>query len=90
MKTKRRYRRTIVRGGRRYVLCGPRAAPAKISAVKAPAAGVWLPGATFVLVLLFSAYIIGRPLVYPLAERSPGQPGSIARFTIDDFVNASR
>ena len=52
--------------------------------------GMWLPGVTLVLVVLFSAYVIDRPPTYPLGIESTVLHGNAARFTIDDFVRSSR
>jgi hypothetical protein len=90
MKTKGRFRRLVVRGGRRYVVCGLRERPVSERASRERATSLMLPAAAFLAVLMFSAYIIGRPPASPLGFESAIPHGNVARFTIDDFVNASR
>ncbi len=87
MKPRGRFRRPVVRGGRRYAVCGLRSRP---SIVPLPKAAMWLPGATLLLVLLFSAYVIGRPPAYPATPADRLPVASLAHYTLDDFANASR
>lgn len=89
MAARGRFRRTVVRGRRRYSVCGLRKRP-PAPVVRVPIAGVWLPGAGFLLVLIFSAYLMGRPAPFPLRAETALQRATVAHFSIDDFANASR
>jgi hypothetical protein len=90
MKRIRRFRRTVVRGGRSYVVCG---LPARVAARATGAnAFVLIPGASLVLAMLCSVVISQLPRQYgPAAANSSALAGGIAsRYTIDDFIFASR
>jgi len=92
-----RARRTVVRSGRRFVLCGlhshgaARAGDALLRAASADASlGVWLPGVSFALVLLFSAYVLGRPAPFPLTADTMLARDGTPHFSIADFASAAR
>ncbi|MBD5654824.1 MAG: hypothetical protein IAI50_06540 [Candidatus Eremiobacteraeota bacterium] len=89
MKTKGRYRRVVVRHGRRYVVCGLSSRPAPVLRRQTTSLEIWIPAATFMLVIMLSAYLIGQQPFYPLGTASVPH-GAVARFTINDFANASR
>jgi len=88
MKRIGRFRRRVVRGGRRYVVCGLRARVA----ARAPGPRFLIPGASLVLAMLVSVVISQLPRQYgPAAARYSSLAGGIAsRYTIDDFIFASR
>ena len=76
----------VVRGGRRYELCG-------LERLRLPLVRrrpAWLPGATMLVVVLLSALALERP---PQLPDNPGERPPIAavsHFTIDDFFAATR
>jgi hypothetical protein len=88
-------RRVVIRSGRRFLVCGlrrsrrARAAPVRSAADAGRRAGL-LPGATFLLVVLFSAYVFERPPHYP---QDPGRQVPIvgvSGHTIEDLAAATR
>jgi hypothetical protein len=90
MKRIGRFRRRVVRGGRSYVVCG---LPARAAArATGGSALVFIPGASLVLAMLFSVVISQLPRQYgPAAGNYSALAGGIAsRYTIDDFIFASR
>ncbi len=80
MKSKRRRRRVIVvRGRRRYIVCGVQYPPSRVTSRLV----AWIPGATVLLTLLVSMYAIGFPQqTRPVVAVSP--------YSLEDFANASR
>jgi hypothetical protein len=81
-------RRVVTRAGRRFSICG---LPAR--RVVRPAAvryGLgWATGATLVAVILYSAFAIGRPPAEAPGVQRPAIAG-VARYSLDDYVNATR
>ena len=83
-------RRRVVRDGRRYDICGRTARMRRRVAERAPAPALlglgWLSGATLLVAMLFSAYVIARP---PAPAQEPSGVAS-ARYSFDDFARAAR
>lgn len=88
-------RRSIVRGLRHYVVCGRRAplvasAHPRAGAARAPGRAGLLPGATLLLIVLFSAFVLGRPPGYPDDPQRHMPIAGVAHYSFADFVQASR
>ncbi len=87
-------RRSIFRGVRRYVVCGRRAPLASgahpRAAARRPCRAGLVPGATLLLIVLFSAFVLGRPLGYPDDPQRHMPIAGVAHYSFADFVQASR
>ncbi len=80
-------RRVVIRGGRRFSVCGLSTRTAGPPAPVRYGLG-WAAGATLLVAILYSAYAIDRPPVAsPYLLRSG--VASIAHYSLDDFVSAS-
>lgn len=89
------HRRTIVRGGRVYTICGRRPRHAfrthpSVGAHRIGRRAGLVPGATFVLIVLFSVFVLGRPPEFPDDPQRRAPIASYAHYSFADFAQASR
>ena len=83
-----RFRRIVLRHGRRFVVCGLRRPPLRHNPELAPLPFGWRTRATLLIVAVAVAFAVLRP---PAVPTGPEQPAiGFARYSIDDFANASR
>ena len=87
MQTSGRYRRIVRRHGRRFIICGLQR-PMLLAPELAPLRLAWTLRATLLVAAVLLAYISVRPPAVPTSAQPP--PLSFARYSIDDFANASR
>ena len=87
MRTSGRYRRIVRRHGRRFIICGLRR-PVLRAVELAPLRLGWTLRATLLIAAVFVVYISIRPPAVPTGPQQ--MPLSFARYSIDDFANASR
>jgi hypothetical protein len=83
----RRDRRTVVRNGRHFLVCGLRKRSAQATRARS-LPNAWLPSITLLLVLIVSAIALERPPRYPDDPQRRLPIVSVARFTVEDFVAA--
>ncbi len=82
-----RYRRTVFRTGRRFIVCGLRR-PVPTASDLAPLPFGWRLRATVLIAAVVVGFVAIRPPAVPAGTQPP--PLSMARYSIDDFANASR
>ncbi len=78
-------RRIVVRGGRRFSVCGLSATYVRCAGPLRYGLG-WVTSGTLVIAIIFCAFAIGRPPAIPVAS---GLSASLAHYSIDDLVTAS-
>ncbi len=85
-------RRVTAPSGRSYIVCGRNVArvPLREPSREGGRNGsfVWVSGATLLLMLLFSAYVVERPPVFA-SDLRPSQPGIAgAGYSLSDALHA--